>query len=174
MNRLLILFLVIFCSCSSANKLKSYYFVEAFKEQEILLQLKDDSTFSFIDKIGCNKFEFRGKYKEAIGSAGNYFIIDSIRLEEIMPNSNSKLIFQINNGDTVWIINNDRLSINHQPFKRMEKANVNLQEIRYKKMKEYYIEFLGKEGFLKIFGNGNEREAKRRLLDCKLPDIILK
>ena len=92
-----------------------------------------------------------------------------------MPNSNPDLIFPIKNGDTAWIINNERIFIHKQPFIATSKGNINLQEIRYKKLEEYYTGLLGKKDFIKVFGNGaGKKEAKKRLLDCKLPDINIK
>ena len=53
-----------------------YYYVEPFKEQEINLFLKSDSTFSFQDASGCNQFEFTGIYKMANeGESDNLFSI---------------------------------------------------------------------------------------------------
>ncbi len=174
MRSILIFGIVIFCSCSASRKVQNYYYIEPFKEQEILLLLKEDSTFNLKDKTGCNQFEFTGKYRQVIESAGSCFIVDSIKLQNVLSNFNSEVIFPLKNGDTAWIINKERLSINHQPFKITSKVNIDLQEIRYKKLKEFYINFLGKEGFLKVFGNGSKKEAKKRLLECKLPDINLR
>lgn len=174
MKRLLIIILIISSSCSSVNRAQRYYYVDALKEQEIILLLKDDSTFTLTDSIGCNQFELSGKYREALEHDEIYFILDSVKLQNTLSNFNSELVFPLKNGDKAYLINKERLSINHQPFKKTAKVNINLKEIRYKKIKEYYTEYLGTDGFLKIFGNGSKRQAKKRLLDCKLPDMKFK
>jgi len=173
---LLIIATIIFCSCNvSRRATQNYYFVEPFKEQEVKLFLKDDSTFSFQDVTGCNQFEFTGRYERSNSNAVNYLVFNSVKLQNTMPNSNPDLIFPIKNGDTAWIINNERIFIHKQPFIATSKGNINLQEIRYKKLEEYYTGLLGKKDFIKVFGNGaGKKEAKKRLLDCKLPDINIK
>ena len=160
-------------SCTSNKKIaKSFYFVEPFKEQEIKLFLNYDSSFKFQDLTGCNQFEFTGRYKMMIDSTSTYLIFDSVKFESGKSNFNSRLIFSIRNGDTAWVINAERISIHKQPFKATSNININLQEIRYKKLKEYYIDYLGREGFIKAFGNSkNMKEAKKRLLECNLPDL---
>lgn len=76
------------------------------------------------------------------------------------------LIFQIKNNDTAWIINRERVFIHKQPFIATSNDNINLQKIRYKKLEDYYTGLLGREGFIKVFGNGKgEKEAKKRLLN---------
>ena len=152
-----------------------YYYVEPFKEQEINLFLKSDSTFSFQDASGCNQFEFTGIYKMANEGESDYFIFDSVKLRKVLPNSNHDVIFPMKNGDTAWIINRERVFVHKQPFIATSNSNINLQEIRYKKLEEYYTGLLGRKGFIKVFGNGKgKREATKRLLECKLPDINIK
>lgn len=171
-----IIAVAIFCSCNVNKKMvQNYYYVEPFKEQEIKLLLKDDSTFSFQDLTGCNQFEFIGRYKKMTNSTNSYLVFDSVKLQNVLSEFNSDFIFNIKNGDTAWIINSERVFIHKQPFIATANSNINLQEVRYKKLEDYYIGLLGKEGFIKVFGNGKgKKEAKKRLLDCKLPDINIK
>ncbi|SFW81962.1 hypothetical protein [Chitinophaga sancti] len=154
--------------------MQNYYYVEPFKEQEVNLYLKGDSTFIFQDLTGCNQFEFTGRYKQINDSTVSYLLFSSVKLQNVLPNSNNDLIFSVQDGDTAWIINRDRIFIHKQPFIATSKSTINLQEIRYKKLEEYYIGLLGKEGFLRVFGDGSKKEAKKRLLDCKLPDIKIR
>ena len=154
---------------------QGYYYVEPFKEQEIKLYLKDDSTFSFRDATGCNQFEFVGRYKKRNDNTISYLMFDSVKLQNVLSNFNSDLIFSINNGDTAWIINKERIFIHKQAFIVTTNINLNLQEIRYRKLEEYYTGLFGKAGFIKVFGNGESRKvAKKRLLECNLPDINIR
>jgi len=171
---LLMFVIVIFCFCSSSKEVSNYYYIEPFKEQEVLLLLKPDSTFSFKDLTGCNQFEFTGKYRQVIENASRYFILDSIKLQNVLSDFNSEVIFPLKNGDTAWVLNRERIFIHRQPFIATLNAKINLQEIRYEKLKDYYIALLGKKGFLQTFGSGSKKEAKKRLLDCKLPDIKIR
>ena len=172
----LIIITIILYSCSASKKVtQKFYYVEPFKEQEIKLFLNHDSTFKFQDATGCNQFEFIGRYKPISSNTFNYLIFDSVRLQSVLSNSTSSLIFSIKSGDTAWVMNKERLLINKQPFKITSSSHIDLQEIRYKKLEEYYINLLGREEFIKIFGNGKGiKEAKKRLLDCSLPDINIK
>ena len=170
---LLIIIMAIFFTCitSKSAAQQQYYYVEAFKEQEVKVVFKNDSTFTFQDLTGCNQFLFTGKYKKVDDGKSGYLIFDSVKLQKVLSSFNSELIFSISNGDTAWIVNTERIFIHKQPFIATSNNNINLQEIRYQKLKVYYIGLLGKEGFLKVFGNGSKREAKKRLLECKLPDV---
>ncbi len=172
----LVIITAILYSCNASKKVtQNYYYVEPFKEQEVKLFLNHDSTFKFQDATGCNQFEFVGRYKRISGDAFNYLIFDSVKLQRVLSNFNSSLIFPIKSGDTAWIINKERLSIHKQSFKITSSSNIDLQEIRYKKLEEYYIDLLGREDFIKVFGMGKGiKEAKKRLLDCSLPDINIK
>lgn len=173
---LLIFSLVIFFSCRlSQKKTLTYYYIEPFKEQEIKFQFISDSTFVLQDLTGCNQFILTGKYKRVNNNSGSYIILDSVIEKAVLKNSNSNLFFSISNGDTAKFINNERLFINQRPFIYTAKTSLNLQNIRYKKLEEYYIGLLGEKEFIRIFGNGvSKKEAKRLVLECKLPDIILK
>jgi hypothetical protein len=168
--------IIILCSCyGSRRATQTYYYIEPFKEQEIKLYLNSDSTFNFEDLTGCNQFEFVGHYKQMKDSLVDYFVLDSIKLQNVLSNFNSDLIFPIKNGDTAWIINSERIFIHSLPFIATSNRNLNLEKLRYKKLEEYYVNLLGRKGFIKVFGNGKGRkEAKKRLLDCKLPDIQMK
>ena len=140
---LLAIIVLLFYSCS-INKImpSKYYHIEPFKEQEINLYLKHDSTFSLIDLTGCNQFEIIGRYKKLDNSVNSYFVFDLIKLQNVLSNTTSHLVFPLKNGDTAWLINKERLFINHIPFKATSKTNINLQKVRYKKLKDYYIELL--------------------------------
>ena len=166
---------IIFCSCgTSRNGTLNYYHVEPFKEQEIMFYLKNDSTFIFRDKIGCNQFEFAGRYKKVgDNNKTNYFVLNSVK-QNILSKYTSESVFFIQNDDSALVINADRISIHGQIFIATSRENINLQKIRYKKLKNYYTEWLGEKGFLETFGNGSKKEAKKRLLDCKLPDINIR
>jgi hypothetical protein len=163
---------LIFCSCTGGRKAaQNYYYVEPFKEQEIKLVLKNDSTFNFGDVTGCNQFGFTGEYRQKTDGSLSYFILDSVKIQSTLSGFNSDLIFSIRSGDTAWVINSERIFIHRQPFILTSNKNKNLVKIRYKKLKEYYIGLLGQQGFIRVFGNGKgKREAKKRLLDCNLPD----
>lgn len=153
----------------NAQNNKHYYYVEAFKEQEVRLAFKKDYTFRLYDITGCNQFEYTGKYK----SQDNFFIFHSVVYKNLLSQNTEP--FPISDGDTAWEVNSERLYIHGKPFKITPTPDVNLQEIRYKKLKDYYIEMLGKDGFIQAFGRGKGfAEAKKRLIDCQLPDINLK
>jgi hypothetical protein len=173
---LLIILVVFFYACDVNKKFtKKYYYVEPFKEQDVTLTLKADSTFVFSDLMGCNQFEFMGVYKHNLDSIFNYLIFDSVKFKQISSAYDSPLVFSIKTGDTAWIINKERIFIQKVPFHFTRKTNLNLQKIRYQKLKEYYINLLGRAGFIKTFGNGKGiREAKRRILGYSTPDINFK
>lgn len=170
---LFVIVFVLLYSCTSHKKIaKSYYFVEPFKEQEIKLFLNYDSSFKIQDLTGCNRFVFTGRYRTINDSTFTYLIFDSVKFKSGLSDFNSHLIFSTKSGDTARVINTERLTIHWQPFKATSNINIKLQEVRYKKLKEYYIDHLGREGFIRAFGNGkNMKEAKKHLLDCSLPDI---
>lgn len=173
---LLVITTVLIYSCNVNKKIaRKYYYVEPFKEQEVKLTLNGDSTFIFSDLTGCNQFEFHGVYKQKGDSDFRYLIFDSVRLKKILPIFDSALVFYIKTGDTAWIINKERIFIHNLPFHYTSKTNLNLQEIRYEKLKEYYTNLLGRKGFIKTFGEGKGiKEAKRQLLKCTTPDINFK
>lgn len=166
----------LFSSCKlSKESLSNYYFVEPFKEQEIKLFFNKDSAFSFRDVSGCNQFEFAGKFRKLSNQKGNYFVFDSITLIKVLSNTTSNLMYTLSTGDTAWILNSERLFIHNQPFKLMTNSQIDLQKIRYTELKTFYINVLGKTGFIKTFGLGKgEKEAKKRLLECTLPDLNFK
>jgi mRNA deadenylase 3'-5' endonuclease subunit Ccr4 len=171
---LLIITIFFTCITSKSASQQQYYYVEAFKEQEVKLVFKRDSTFIFQDLTGCNQFLFTGKYRKVDDGKLSYFILDSVKFQNVLSSFNSELIFPIKTGDTAWVVNAERVFIHKQPFIATSNNNINLQEIRYKKLKEYYVGLLGEKGFLKVFGNGSKKEAKKRLLECKLPDINIR
>jgi hypothetical protein len=167
-STLLLLVIIAFYSCTASRQnVKSYYYIEPFKEQEIKLTLNSiDSTFRLEDVIGCNQFEYAGRYKKS----SEYLIFGSVIYKNLL--SSNTIPFPLTNGDTAWIINSERIFIHKQPFKLTSKTNIDLQQIRYKKLEAYYIDLLGKDGFVKTFGNGKGiGEAKKKLLECVLPDF---
>ena len=168
--------LVSICACTASRKSgQEYYYVEPLKEQEIILHLGTDSVLTFQDLTGCNQFDFTGRYRRISDSAISYLIFDAVKLNNKPTKSDSNFIFSIKSGDTAWIINGERIFIHNEPFKLTTKSNLNLGEIRYKKLEQFYVNLLGQKGFIKVFGNGKgKKEAKRRLLDCQLPDINIK
>lgn len=175
MKMSLIVMVILCYACSPARQSAlHYYYVEPFKEHDLKLVLKDDHTFSLRDQSGCNQFEYTGRYKKTNDPAISYFVFDSVQHRLLLSNGDPARVFSINNGDTAWILNKDRLFIHHEPFIATTKANVNLQEIRYRKLEEYYIGLLGRDGFIKTFGNNKSmKQAKKRLLECSLPDLKL-
>jgi hypothetical protein len=174
MNKFYLLFAAaVLFSCRMTKGVNStYYFVEPFKEQEVMLFINNDSTFKVEDSIGCNQFKFVGIYRKLKNDNISYLVFDSVRFQSLLTNADQSLFFQIENKDTAWIINKDRIFIHNKPFALLLRKKTNLQEIRYKKLRDYYIELLGKGGFILTFGEGKGmKEAKKRLLDCTLPDI---
>jgi len=167
-----IILITIYCSCNPTNKvMQNYFYVEPFKEQEVKLFLNDDSTFIFQDLTGCNQFVYTGKYRQVKDSILSYLLFNSVEFKNVLPNGNPDLIFSIETGDTATILNNERIFIHHQIFIATSNRSINLQKIRYKKLEDYYTDLLGKKGFLKTFGDGSRRKAKKRLMQCALPDI---
>jgi len=177
MKKNLLFFAVVASISCGINKpyTKYFYYVEPFKEQEVKLVLNEDSSFSFRDITGCNQFEYTGKYEKRKSNTIEYLLFDSVRVNGGIKEINSDKLFPLKSGDTAWIINGERIFIHRHPFNLTSNSKLNLQEIRYKKLKEYYISLLGTKGFLQVFGDGKgEKEAKKRLLDCSLPDIDIR
>lgn len=169
LSSILIICLVCCFFSVNAQNSKYYYYVAPFKEQEVILNFKSDSTFKLYDVIGCNQFEYTGRYR----IKDNFFIFKSVTYKNLLSSESEP--FQISDGDTAWVINSERLFIHKMPFKITPTPDVSLQEIRYKKLEEYYIDLLGKKAFLEIFGGGKGKvAAKKKLLECKLPDIKIK
>lgn len=167
------LIVTIFLGCcffsASSQNVKRYYYVEPFKEHEVRLVFNSDSTFKLNDVIGCNQFEYTGRYK----MMNDFYVFKSVIYKSLLSSSTEP--FQLSDGDTAWVINTERLYIHKIPFKITPTSDVSLQEIRYKKLKEYYIELLGKKAFLEMFGGGRGIvAAKKKLLECKLRDIKIK
>lgn len=173
-NLILLLFVCLICSCGTNRAIvQRYYYVEAFAEQEILLSLQSDFTFKLQDSIGCNKFTYTGVYKkENIGSR-DYFLFDIAMSDTGVMNPFKK--FPINKTDTAWVLNSERIFIHNKPFKINKSASLNLQQIRFEKIRDYYIDLMGKKAFIETFGDGKSlRSTKDRLLSCQLPDIKLR
>ena len=169
LSSVFIIWLVCSFFSASAQNSKRYYYVEPFKEQEVRLNFNSDSTFKLNDVIGCNQFEYTGRYK----MIDNFYVFKSVIYKNLLSSNTEP--FQLSDGDTAWIINTERLYIHKIPFKITPTPDVSLQQIRYKKLEEYYIDLLGKKAFLQTFGGGKGMvAAKKKLLECKLPDIKMK
>ncbi|MDV6221612.1 hypothetical protein R1T14_19025 [Flavitalea sp. BT771] len=83
--------------------------------------------------------------------------------------------FSIKSGDTACLLNRERLIIHHEPFILTTARHIDLPEIRYKKLKEFYLNLLGREEFIKILGGGKSmKEAKKNMMECRLPDINIR
>ena len=170
-----ILIIVIPSCVSNKKNIHNYYFVEPHDEIEIKLFFHSDSTFILEDRSGCNQFVYKGKYKSEKDAFENYYIFDSVIVQKIFPTSDPKLFFPIKNRDTAFILNNERLFIHGNPFILMFNEKINLERIRNKKLEEFYVNQLGREGFINTFGNGKGiKEARKRLTECHLPDIKFK
>ena len=101
-------------------------------------------------------------------------MFDHVQSHKVMVVPNTKRIFPLHNGDTAWLTNSERIFLHRKNFKVTTRKKLDLQEIRYKQIKAFYIEELGKKGFLEAFGDGSEKEARRRILDCMGPDLNIK
>lgn len=170
--------LILFSTLEACNTPKSgrkhFYFVEPFKEQEIWLQLGDGNTFILSDLTGCNQFSYTGKYTKGADFFSTYYILnlpDSGQegADDLLP-INSGDVFKINSGDTAWILNEERLVLQAKSFKASRNANLNLRKIRVAKLEEFYIDQLGRKGFIQALGEGKSvKVARRNLMKCSMP-----
>jgi hypothetical protein len=162
-------------SCKvTRDHITRYYDVEAFQEQDMSLLLASDSSFTLEDRFGCNQFKFTGKYKQFGTYPGGYLVFEDVQSHKVMVVPDTKRILPVQNGDTAWLINSERIFLHQKNFKVTNRKKLDLREIRYKQIKAFYTEELGEKGFLETFGDGSEKEARRRILHCMGPDLNLK
>lgn len=169
----IVMFMFFSCNVTRDNMTR-YYDVEAFQEQEMSLLLTKDSSFTLEDLLGCNRFKFTGKYKQFGTYPTGYLVFDSVQSHKVMIVPDTRGIFPVKNGDTAWLINSERISLHQKAFKITTRKKLDLREIRYKQIKAFYIDLLGEKGFLETFGEGSEKEARRRILHCMGPDLNIK
>lgn len=141
---------------------KYFYYVDPFKEQEIKLTLRDDLTFSMIDDFGRNKFSYTGKYRYW-GEESRFMIFYDIKTQ-IQAIRGGQPIFDLKSGDTVVLLNDERLYIHEEPFFAAADSNTDLLEVKYQLLKAHYTKILGPKEFLKRFGDGDEAVAKKNLV----------
>lgn len=107
-----------------------YYDVEAFQEQEMILLLaRDSSFFTLEDRLGCNRFKFTGKYKQYGTYPAGYLVFDSAQSHKVMIVPDIRGIFPVQNGDTAWLINSERIVLHQKSFKVTTSKKLDLREI---------------------------------------------
>ena len=166
--------------------------VEPWKEWEIKLSLNYDSTFKLSDKFGCNIFSYEGRWSCHIENTKSYLLLsDTMKVEYIKShnmyqfyNTSTKnlqavkadIYFPIIKFDTVWILNERQLNFRGLIFNRSSE-NKDLSNVRVKMIEEFYVNKIGKELFIKNFGNGQGiRAARKYIKECKnqpIPNLEL-
>lgn len=192
MKNIIPILTIIILMASCANKLTKGRFaaIEPWKEWEIELKLNKDSTFTLEDRFGCNVFNYRGRWYYHKDIAVAFIVLnDTIKSHYIKSHDmyqffNTKTqkqqmiqaneYFPVISTDTVLIFEkNKMLTFRGLTFKKQKLfSNKDLAERRFKIIEKYYFDKMGKEFFIKAFGNGKGiKEAKKNILNCKSVEV---
>ena len=177
-------------SCS--NKLVGHKFiaVEPWKEWQIELTLNKDSTFTIIDRFGCNRFNYSGWWYCLKDSVLVYIVlkdttkseyIESRDMYQFYDKESKKLhvvraneYFPVIRSDTIKILSQRQVGFRGLIFnrKRLLQSN-NLDKERTKMLEDFYVSKIGREGFIRAFGSGKGiKAARKNISDCKIIPVF--
>jgi len=179
----IIILLVTSCTHKLTNS--NYTTVEPWKEWEIELKFNKDSTFKMTDRFGCNLFDYSGQWHYHKDAVLDFIVLnDSTKSEYIKSHDMYQFFnketqklqvvradkyFPVISTDTVWILNERQISFRRLVFDRQRlSSKKDLSKQRVKLIEEFYVGKIGRELFIKTFGNGKGiEEAKKNISDCK-------
>jgi hypothetical protein len=175
------------CALSCTPKLTNSKFtsVEPWKEWEIELQLNKDSSFVITDRFGANLFDYSGRWRYYKDALIDFIVLSDTtkskydKYHDMYKFYNSKKqqsqvvksdrYFPHISTDTIWILNKRQLSFRSLTFDIAKlNSKKDLSDERVKRVEEYYISKIGKDFFIKTFGDGKGiDEARRNIKEVK-------
>lgn len=176
--------LIIFLStCSNASN-RSYGYYSTEKEWEIQLDLNEDYTFVIEDKHGCNQLRQHGVWKLLDKNKDTITIL--LEDNNIKPQKGKNL-----HGKYVVSYSDDQTNIYYQnpienqfPLITSDTVYINSKELRFKdfvfieglkdlqnkrilEIESDYIEDIGEDQYILLFGDGLSKEkARENLKKC--------
>jgi hypothetical protein len=182
---------VLLLTTSCAHKLtgKNYIAIEPWKEWQIELKLNQDSTFGLTDRFGCNVFDYSGQWHYHRDSVFSFLILNDTAKAVYIKSHNAYQFFNrktqkqqivradqyfpVISIDTILILNNKRLRFRGLTFVRQKLfSSKNLSKKREQMIEVFYFDKIGKEHFIKTFGDGKGlKEARKNIIECKINPI---
>lgn len=186
MKKNIIILSLILVSCNKSLLNKTFYFVEPYKEWEITLKVKSDSSFIMEDKLGCNKFEYTGSWKDFNLGGFKCFLLNDTHETFYDPErkmyyykkssqSTAKFdddyrFFKFIKFDTVYYSNINKLVLRGMTFRTSNSfSESSLLKKRIKMLRSDYIKKYGRKKFIEIFGEGKSMKIAMKNLvnnDC--------
>ena len=197
MKTITIILFVLFVMGACTRKLVSgkYIGIEPWKDWEIELKFNKDSTFTMVDRFGCNRFNYSGQWHHYDrDSLLSYIILhDTTKVEYLeqydayqfydKAMQRQRLVsksdyFPVISNDTIHVLGKKLLTLRFRnlPFhkKRLLSTN-NLGKVRTKMIINHEINEEGKELFIKAVGNGKGiKEIRKTLNQCYIGGIPLR
>ena len=191
---ILIIIALLFASCTQKLTKGKYTAIEPWKEWEIKLKFNRDSTFTMNDEFGCNRFDYSGKWHYRKDSLFIVIVLNDTTKSEYVKSHDmyqfydmktQKLqvvkaseYFPVISTDTAWVLNEKQVRFRGLMFKRKGLLSTNdLGKERAKMIEDFYVKKMGRELFIKTFGNGKGiKEARKNISDCKtnpIPNVEL-
>ena len=185
MTFIYVVILLVIISCSHSI----YTTIEPWKEWEIELKLNKDSTFKMTDRFGCNIFDYSGQWHYHKNYTLNFIVLtDTTKSEYIKSHDMYQFFnretqkqqvvradqyFPVISTDTVWILNNRKMNFRRLTFDKQRLwSSKDLGKKRVQMVEKFYIDKMGKELFIKTFGNGKGiKEAEKNIRYCKPSQI---
>jgi hypothetical protein len=195
-NIIIISFVILFAtSCTHKLTGSKYTAIEPWKEWQIELKFNKDSTFTMIDRFGCNRFNYSGLWhyhensilklivlndttkSEYIKSHDMYQFYDKKTQKQQVVKANE--YFPVISNDTIKILSKNQISFRGLIFNRKKLFGSNdLGKERTKMIEDFYVNKIGRKAYIKAFGNGKGiKEARKNINDCKtnpLPNVELR
>jgi len=177
--------ILVITSCTYKLTNSNYTTVEPWKEWEIELKFNNDSTFKMTDSFGCNLFNYSGQWHYHKDAVLEFIILNDTTKSEYIKSHDmyqffnketQKLqvvradkYFPVISTDTVWILNKRQISFRGLVFDRQRLSKEeDLSKKRVKMIEDFYIGKMGRELFIKTFGDGKGiEEARKNIKECK-------
>lgn len=192
-NATIIFAIIMLVTTSCARKLTTgkYTVIEPWKEWEVELKFNKDSTFEMTDKFGCNLFDYRGQWQYHKDTNRSFIVLnDTIKSEYVKSHDMYRFFdrktqkqqivkadryFPVISTDTVWVLSKRQISFRQLIFDRKRlSSRKDLSKVRVKMVEDFYISKMGKELFIKTFGDGKGiEEARKNIRDCQFYPIPL-
>jgi hypothetical protein len=177
-------------SCAYKFTTRTYVAVEPWKEWQVELTFRDDSSFEMVDSFGCNTFDYAGNWSFRKTNGSRLLLLqgsakakfDEAHDAYLVPNIktgkaelvNADRYFPIISCDTMIVLKRKVLQFRGLTF-RAQSVVENLNSERVKLIERYYTKKFGKRQFIEAFGGGKGLgEARKTLLECGKIPIPLK
>jgi hypothetical protein len=182
--------IVMLNSCAYKFTGRTYVAIEPWKEWQIQVRFKADSSFEMVDSFGCNRFDYvdNWRYNEANGERSlilkdsakalydklhdAYFVRNSKMSKEQVIKSDR--YFPIISSDTMVFIKNRVLRFRGLDF-RVQDGAKDLNIERAKMIESYYVKTIGKRQYIEAFGGGKGlNEARKAIMNCEKIPVPMK